>query len=172
MKKLLAMVLVIMLAGVSAGCAKSDPAESALVSLGPVSSAVKESAVSLTTSSTEPVAHEGVTMKPEDGTLFSGGATFEVTNSTGDEAVFGSYYELQRKTGDGQWQPLDYILDKNSIGWESIAYIIKGNSTWEVKINWEWLYGKLAKGNYRLVKNFHFEDYSTTYSVWTEFEIK
>ena len=45
----------------------------------------------------------------------------------------------------------------------------------EFKINWEWLYGKLPTGTYRITKEF--TDFRGTgdydnFVYWTEFEIK
>ncbi len=60
-------------------------------------------------------------------------------------------------------------------GWNSIAYIIAKNDSTEFEIKWEWLYGKLPTGTYRLTKGFtdfrKSGDYDN-FTYWTEFEIK
>ena len=55
------------------------------------------------------------------------------------------------KTIDGKWQEHKRI-DNNSIGWAADAYVINKNDTREFTIDWERLYGNLAPGKYRLMK--------------------
>ena len=46
--------------------------------------------------------------------------------------------------------PVETIID--NYAWNAIAYLIPKDGTYEKEINWEWLYGKLPKGNYRIGK--------------------
>ena len=69
-------------------------------------------------------------------------------NATG-ELQTGSWYELQYTTGDG-WTPLEPIID-NGV-WTALAYGIKNNDVTEFDIDWQWLYGELPAGDYRLAK--------------------
>ena len=64
------------------------------------------------------------------------------------ELQTGDWYELQRL--DNGWIPVDTILI--NIAWNDIAYLIPPGGEYETKINWEWLYGKLPRGNYRIAK--------------------
>ncbi len=60
----------------------------------------------------------------------------------------GSWYEIERL--EGGWMPVKTVID--NYAWNAIAYLIPKDGEYETKINWEWLYGKLPKGNYRIAK--------------------
>ena len=61
------------------------------------------------------------------------------------------------------------------IGWNDIAWIIPMNDTIELEVNWEWLYGKLPVGKYRIGKSItdfrESGDYDTA-TYFVEFEIE
>ena len=63
----------------------------------------------------------------------------------------------------------------NKIGWNDIAWIIPMNDTIELEVNWEWLYGKLPVGKYRIGKSItdfrESGDYDTA-TYFVEFEIE
>lgn len=46
---------------------------------------------------------------------------------------------------------MPYVID-GEIGWTSEAWMIPMNSEREWEANWEWLYGKLPAGTYRIGK--------------------
>ncbi len=65
------------------------------------------------------------------------------------ELQTGEWYTLDKFT-DGEWivldtEPLDYA-------WNAIAYMIKENDVTKLDVNWEWLYGRLLAGKYRINK--------------------
>ena len=78
-----------------------------------------------------------------------------VCNQSGGENVSelstGSFYVIQ-KLEEAGWTDLEYLPQEYDIAWNSIAYIIQkeGTTTWDV--NWEWLYGVLPAGKYRIGK--------------------
>ncbi len=63
----------------------------------------------------------------------------------------GSYYIIQKleKTG---WVDVEFAPQEYDVAWTSEAWIIQKESmtTWDV--NWEWLYGRLPAGEYRIGK--------------------
>lgn len=69
------------------------------------------------------------------------------------ELSTGSYYVLERSTLDG-WQTVEYLPQDHEIAWTSEAWIINLNSTVRWEIDWEWLYGPLPAGEYRIGKEF------------------
>jgi len=80
------------------------------------------------------------------------GLTIECTQSGGnpsDELQTGSYYIVEKKT-EGGWEAVPYLLD--NVGWTEEAWMIpmKGTVSWN--IDWEWLYGELPGGDYRIGK--------------------
>lgn len=45
-----------------------------------------------------------------------------------------------------------YLPHEYDIGWTLEAWLIPMNDTVEWQVNWEWLYGKLPSGHYRIGK--------------------
>ena len=63
----------------------------------------------------------------------------------------GSYYVLQ-KLEDKSWVDVEYLPQEHPVGWTQEAWIIEKESTTFWEVDWEWLYGKLAAGEYRIGK--------------------
>ncbi len=63
----------------------------------------------------------------------------------------GSFYWLEALI-DNQWIPVEMLPSAKNIGWTDEAYIINMNDITEWKVNWEWLYGELPFGSYRIGK--------------------
>lgn len=118
----------------------------------------------------------GCTLKPDEGTSQnpkSGdekpnewGVTLEAQNVTakgltivchhsGGENVFelntGSYYVVQKLEKAG-WVNVEYIPQKHNVAWTAEAWIIRKEDTTTWDVNWEWLYGELPAGEYRIGK--------------------
>ena len=78
-----------------------------------------------------------------------------VCNHSGGEDVAeldtGSFYVIQKYEKAG-WVDVEYLPQEYDIAWTSEAWIIQkeGTTLWDV--NWEWLYGKLSAGEYRIGK--------------------
>lgn len=83
----------------------------------------------------------------------------------------GSSYNLE-KYDSGKWYPVIPIID--NYGWQLQAFTIYKNQDTKFNINWEWLYGKLGSGTYRLEKNiidFRESDNQDNYIYYIEFEL-
>lgn len=97
--------------------------------------------------------------------------TLEGGNATG-EVDCGSDYFLSVKKGDA-WEPVPTIIE--NYGWDAMAYWVEEGRDTVFDISWEWLYGKLPTGTYRLTKGFmDFRgtgDYDTG-KYWVEFVIE
>ncbi|MBQ9737601.1 MAG: hypothetical protein IJV86_04290 [Clostridia bacterium] len=65
------------------------------------------------------------------------------------ELQTGAAYKLETATRD-KWQAVKAKID-NPV-WNSMAYGIRKNDITELKVNWEFLYGELPSGFYRLSK--------------------
>ena len=77
------------------------------------------------------------------------GATVVFSQSGGNptgELMTGSYYRLENEKGE-----LSYIVEGDVV-WTSEAYMIQKDGETQMQANWEWLYGNLEPGTYRLVK--------------------
>ena len=79
---------------------------------------------------------------------------------------------------DGGWKTVEELPLPEGIdgrAWNSIAYLLPKGETREFEINWEWIFGELPSGTYRLIKEFmDFRGTANydTYEYWVEFEIK
>ncbi len=115
----------------------------------------------------------GLTLSVKDVT--ASGLTLVCAQSGGEptgELQTGSDYHLI-VLKDGTWQDVPTIIEE--YGWNAIAYIVEKDDSTEFEIKWEWLYGKLPAGTYRLTKGFTDFRKSGEYdnfTYWTEFEIK
>lgn len=94
----------------------------------------------------------GVTFAAENVTPT--GMTLVCTQSGGDATgslETGSYYVIERMMPDNCWVPVELVIEGELV-WTAEAWIISrdGETSWEV--NWEWLYGTLPGGVYRLGK--------------------
>ena len=102
------------------------------------------------------------------------GLTLVCTQSGGEltgELQTGSDYKLI--VLKEAWEDVPTIIE--DYGWNMIAYMVAKNDVTEFEVNWEWLYGKLPSGTYRIIKGFtdfrESGDYDN-FAYWTEFEIK
>jgi hypothetical protein len=69
---------------------------------------------------------------------------------TGDLQT-GSYYIIETYNGS-DWLPVDFKDKSLNIGWTLEAWIIPKDDTVEWEVDWEWLYGNLPEGKYRIGK--------------------
>lgn len=90
----------------------------------------------------------------KENTLTSTGLTIIIKNNSDDyDFVYGESYGIETYTND-QWEELPTLKEHTVF---TIAYVVHPNSSKEFEIDWEWIYGDLPEGNYRLVKNFEKE---------------
>ncbi|MBQ8002553.1 MAG: hypothetical protein IJ297_03830 [Clostridia bacterium] len=61
----------------------------------------------------------------------------------------GEWYSLEVMNEDYAWEAVDTkpLID---YAWNSVAYQIKNNDITKFAIDWEWLYGELGEGHYRI----------------------
>ena len=117
----------------------------------------------------------GVTLTAEDVT--STGMTIICTQSGGNptgELHTGSWYILETWTKEYGWKQMPYIIN-GEIGWTQEAWIIPMEDTVEWEVNWEWLYGAIPSGKYRIGKSitdFRGSGDFDTATYYAEFEIK
>ena len=114
----------------------------------------------------------GLTLSVKDVT--ESGLTLVCTQSGGEltgELQTGSDYKLI--VLKEAWEDVPTIIE--DYGWTAEAYMITKDSVTEFEYNWEWLYGQLPPGTYRMVKGFtDFRDSGDydNFEYWIEFEIK
>lgn len=68
------------------------------------------------------------------------------------ELQTGSWYILEELTKDG-WIEVEWMPQEYEVTWTSEAWLIPLEDTIEWEVDWEWLYGKLPAGQYRIGKS-------------------
>jgi len=94
---------------------------------------------------------EGVTLEIKEKTLSDNGLTLVIKNRTSRGYMFSPTYCVEQEI-NGQWHRASYVT--NIVRWQGSDHLeVVGNSINELEINWEWLYGNLSSGNYRIIKS-------------------
>ena len=71
------------------------------------------------------------------------------------EMNYGDPYSIEKLDGD-EWVQLPYIID--NAAFHLVAYPIPYEGEAEMDVDWEWLYGKLEPGTYRIVKTVDYRE--------------
>ena len=77
--------------------------------------------------------------------------TVSVENIDMTTLIYGEYYSVEILK-DGVWYSLPYATEEN-VGFNSIGYELAKGESGEWTTDFEWLYGKLPAGQYRIVKD-------------------
>jgi len=105
-------------------------------------------------------------------TITKTGVTVEFEYTGSNQGQYGAWYSIEVYQDD-QWQELPYIID--NVAFNAMAYLVETGVKKQQVIVWEWLYGELASGRYRVTINFidHVGpgDYSE-FLLSSEFEIE
>lgn len=96
----------------------------------------------------------GLTLHAKDVT--PKGMTIVCTQSGGSptgELNTGTYYVLEQEV-QGAWCVVEYAenMRGKEVCWDAVAWVIPMNDTVEWDVDWEWLYGSLEPGHYRIGK--------------------
>lgn len=116
---------------------------------------------------------EGITMQVKKGTESSTGLTVIIENHSDKDTIYGKDFLLEKKIKD-TWYQVPVEL-KGNFGFNDIGYDLTPSESSEWTVEWEWLYGKLDPGEYRIVKDISLlrktGDY-TEYHLIANFTIK
>lgn len=114
---------------------------------------------------------DGVTMEVIECSDTS--VTVRITNDTDKDIQCGSAFYLEIQDEEtGEWRKLDTVID--NAAFTDVVYMIQKDSPYEKVIDFEWLYGKLEPGRYRIVKTvmeFRGTENCTDYAFTAEFSI-
>ena len=114
----------------------------------------------------------GVTMTLKKETLSGNGLTVIFQNKSDKLCTYGEHFWLEKKI-NGKWYQVPISI-KDNYAFTDIGYDVASRHESEWKVNWNWLYGSLDTGEYRIIKDaLDFRktgDYST-YFLTTEFTI-
>lgn len=89
----------------------------------------------------------------DEATVNPRGLNAKIVNNTGNSIAFLDYYRVEKKL-EGQWCYYDYECDL-SPSWSDMGYIIDPGNFIEVSFYWNEMYGELAQGEYRIVKEYY-----------------
>lgn len=76
-------------------------------------------------------------------------ATIIIKDTNINPYTYGEWYKLEKQV-NGKWYEVETVID--SYGFNSIAYLPDENNEVKFVIDWEWLYGELPLGSYRILK--------------------
>lgn len=95
---------------------------------------------------------DNVTMEIVDGSLTNTGATIVITDLSGEDNTYGEWYRIDRME-NGKWYELEDIVN-GDVSWHMVGYSVGEDNKLTMDVKWEWLYGPLENGKYRIVKDF------------------
>jgi len=107
---------------------------------------------------------DGVAMTVKEGTVSSTGLTVVFENSSDRDCIYGEYFCLEKRV-DGKWYQVPVTIE-GDYGFEDIGYNLARGDVGEWPVNWEWLYGSLDAGQYRIVKDILVLEDSGVYSAY------
>lgn len=92
------------------------------------------------------------------------GATVTIKDTNLEPYVYGEWYKLEKEI-NGKWYELQTII--KDYGFNSIAYLPDNNDEIKFVMDWEWLYGKLSLGSYRILKEVGNRHISVSFDIAT-----
>ncbi|OLS03218.1 immunoglobulin-like domain-containing protein [Tissierella creatinophila] len=101
------------------------------------------------------------------------GLTLLFLSKSYNEVIYGESFILEKKI-DGIWYEYPIVID-GEYGFKDIGYELPPGEEREFKVDWQWLYGELEPGEYRIIKDIsNLEDSGDykTYYLAAEFEIE
>ena len=119
---------------------------------------------------------DNVRMYIVDGTLTKKGARVRITDFSSKQYVYGLDYYIEKK--DGEWKKLEATSSDAIVLWDMKSHTPDINGILEFDINWEYYYGELTPGRYRIVKPVYVEyavckeKACNEYLISVEFDIK
>lgn len=114
-----------------------------------------------------------VSMSVVEKSLTNSKATLALVNHTDETYIYGDPYYIEYEK-DGIWYEIVPINDMN---FNMIAYILEPKESKEINVDWEYHYGKLIPGEYRIIKGVFLEsdipiEPSDYVYIGAEFEIR
>ena len=97
------------------------------------------------------ISQNDVSLSIKDGTLKNTGVTLVLTNNSDEDFNYGNPYEIEIKK-DGEWHKINVQLN-----FTLPAFSLKAKESKEIELDWEYDYGKLASGTYRIIKSIDYE---------------
>ncbi|NLN40445.1 MAG: hypothetical protein GX160_00340 [Clostridiales bacterium] len=116
---------------------------------------------------------EGVIMTVKEDSVSSTGLVVIFENDLQKECIYSESFLLEEKIND-KWYQVPVVIE-GDYGFDDVAYPLNLGDKGEWQVNWEWLYGSLDKGEYRIIKdilNFKEKGEFDTHYLAAEFTIE
>lgn len=94
---------------------------------------------------------DNVFMTAKEGTVAPNKLTLVIENNSNNNCIYGEFFLLEKKVNE-IWYQVPVAISED-YGFDSIGYELNPGDRNEVKIDWEWLYGSIGSGEYRIVKD-------------------
>ena len=79
----------------------------------------------------------------------STGATVFIQDSNPEPFVYGTWFQIEEEKG-GVWYEVKTKI--TNYGFDEIGWLTDDRGGLTMTVDWEWLYGKLSGGHYRILK--------------------
>lgn len=113
------------------------------------------------------VSQSDISLSVKDGTLKNTGVTLILKNDSNKLLRYDEVYKIEIKQNN-EWHKINAELYFNEPLWG-----VEQNKSQELELKWESGYGKLAKGEYRIIKEVYFENESEQkFYISAEFTIE
>ncbi|MGM8216599.1 immunoglobulin-like domain-containing protein [Bacillaceae bacterium W0354] len=86
-----------------------------------------------------------------EGTVSPTGLTVLIEINSDKQCIYGEYFMLEKKI-EGEWYQVPIEFEDN-YGFNDIGYELNPSDIGEWIVDWDWLYGSLDPGEYRIVKD-------------------
>ena len=73
----------------------------------------------------------------------------DIEHVNADIYNYGDWYKIEKEE-NGKWYDVETVIE--NYGFNDIGYLVNENNEVKFDMNWEWLYGKLMPGSYRILK--------------------
>lgn len=137
-----------------AGCNTHGNSTSAVVTETPLRETVSSESAIITNWKPTPYEtvnnFDGVTMTVNKEAVSSTKLTVTFENKSNSQCIYGDYFLLEKKI-TGRWYQVPVTIDGN-YGFNAIGYNLASGDASEKVVDWNWLYGSLDAGEYRIVK--------------------
>ena len=90
------------------------------------------------------------------------GATIIIKDTNDDNYTYGEWYVIQKEE-NGKWYNIPTKVKE--FGFNDIGYEVDENNEVKFVIDWEWLYGELQTGSYRIIKEAHDKYISIPFNI-------
>ena len=92
------------------------------------------------------------------------GATITIKDTNESKYTYEEWYVIEKEIDGKMYSIPTKVKD---YGFNSIGYTVDENNEVKFVIDWEWLYGELTQGNYRIIKKSHDKYISIPFSIST-----